>query len=43
MDMPENGIINPYQIFETVPKEITDLIMAVESGLNAGRKPKLSE
>ena len=40
--MPANGIINPYKIFKDTPKEIIDLIMAVESGLNSGRKPKLS-
>jgi hypothetical protein len=40
---PEYGVINPYQIFDKVPKKIRQLIMSVESGLKAGRKPKLSE
>ena len=38
----ENGVINPYQLFETVPQKINSLILDVQSGLNAGRKPKLA-
>jgi len=38
----ENGVINPYQIFELVPPDITNLILNVQSGLNAARKPRLA-
>ncbi len=38
----EQGVINPYKLFEVVPQELTNLILNVQSGLNAGRKPKLA-
>lgn len=38
----ENGVINPYQIFQNVPPDITNLILNVQSGLNAARKPRLA-
>jgi hypothetical protein len=38
----ENGVINPYQLFVNTPQQITELIVNVQSGLNAGRKPKLA-
>jgi hypothetical protein len=38
----QNGVINPYQIFEKTPQEITNLLLNVQSGLNAGKSPKLA-
>lgn len=38
----EQGVINPYRLFEVVPQELTNLILNVQSGLNAGKKPKLA-
>lgn len=38
----EKGVINPYQIFEKTPEDITNLVLNVQSGLNAGLKPKLA-
>lgn len=38
----QNGVINPYQIFEKTPQEITNLVLNVQSGLNAGKRPKLA-
>lgn len=38
----ENGVINPYQIFEKTPQEILNLILNVQSGLNVGKRPKLA-
>lgn len=35
-------MINPYQIFEKTPQEITNLVLNVQAGLNVGRKPKLA-
>jgi hypothetical protein len=38
----DNGVINPYRLFDVVPQDITNLILNVQSGLNNGRKPKLA-
>lgn len=38
----DNGVINPYQIFEKVPEAITNLVLNVQTGLNAGKRPKLA-
>lgn len=39
----ERGIVNPYQIFDEVPDKIKNLILEVQSGVNNGRNPKLTE
>ena len=38
----ENGVVNPYQLFQHVPLKINELLLDVQSGLNGGRKPKLA-
>lgn len=39
---PDNGVVNPYQLFENVPEKISHLVLSVQSGLNSGRSPKLA-
>ncbi len=38
----ENGVINPYHIFEKAPKDIIWLVTSVESGLRDGKHPRLA-